>query len=174
MAHSDDIVNALRAREVLTGEEKAVSQSAAADVVETRRTRGAAIGFTNGCFDLIHPGHVSLLRQARAACDFLIVGLNSDASVKRLKGESRPVQSEAARAAVLGALASVDLIVIFDEDTPLELIEALRPDILVKGADYTAEQVVGGDLVQSYGGRIVLADLSPGFSTTDTIARMGK
>lgn len=138
------------------------------------RDYGLAVGFTNGCFDLLHPGHVSLLRQARVACDRLIVGLNSDASVKRLKGESRPIQGEAARAAVLASLADVDALVVFDQDTPLELIEALRPDVLIKGADYAEDQVVGGQLVKSYGGKVVLAELSPGHSTTGTIKRIGK
>ena len=112
------------------------------------------------------------MSQARAACDRLVVGLNSDSSVRGLKGDSRPVQSEAARAAVLGALAAVDLVVIFTEDTPINLIETLRPDVLVKGADYTIETVVGAEIVQSYGGKIVLADLADGHSTTNTIERL--
>src|SRR5690606_24895861 len=107
-------------------------------------------------------------------CDRLVVGLNSDASVRRLKGEGRPVQGEAARALVLGSLASVDLVVIFGEDTPLELIRTLRPDVLVKGADYTKDKVVGAELVEGYGGRILLAELVPGQSTTATIARLAK
>jgi len=133
------------------------------------RDQGLSVGFTNGCFDLLHPGHVSLLRQARAGCDRLIVGLNSDASVRRLKGESRPVQNEAARAAVLASLADVDALVIFPQDTPEELIGALRPQLLVKGADYTEDEVVGAALVKSWGGRVMLADLAPGHSTSNTI-----
>jgi D-beta-D-heptose 7-phosphate kinase/D-beta-D-heptose 1-phosphate adenosyltransferase len=136
------------------------------------RDQGLAVGFTNGCFDLLHPGHVSLLRQARASCDRLIVGLNSDASVKRLKGSTRPVQTEQARAAVLASLADVDALVVFAEDTPEELIAVLRPQILVKGADYTEDQVVGGALVKSYGGKVVLAELAPGHSTSNTIKRL--
>ncbi|MCS6921966.1 MAG: D-glycero-beta-D-manno-heptose-7-phosphate kinase [Elioraea sp.] len=151
---------------------KVVSREAAAEQVERWRRKGWRIGFTNGCFDLLHPGHVHLLEQARAACDRLVVGLNSDASVRRLKGPGRPVQQEAARAAVLASLADVDLVTIFDEDTPIELIRLLRPDVLVKGADYTLEQVVGADLVRSWGGRVLLADLLPGNSTTATIARL--
>ncbi|MCW8837001.1 MAG: bifunctional heptose 7-phosphate kinase/heptose 1-phosphate adenyltransferase, partial [Rhodospirillales bacterium] len=116
--------------------------------------------------------HVSLLKQARGACDRLVVGLNSDASVKRLKGAERPIQNEAARATVLSSLASVDLVVIFGEDTPRELIAALTPDVLVKGADYTVDTVVGADIVQGYGGSILLADLEQGFSTTGTISRI--
>jgi D-beta-D-heptose 7-phosphate kinase/D-beta-D-heptose 1-phosphate adenosyltransferase len=137
------------------------------------RHRGLRVGFTNGCFDLLHPGHVSLLTQARDACDRLIVGLNSDDSVARLKGPTRPVQPEAARAAVLASLASVDLVVSFPEDTPMALLEAVRPDVLVKGADYRVEEVVGAELVQSYGGAVVLAELSPGHSTTATIRKIG-
>jgi len=136
------------------------------------RDQGLKVGFTNGCFDLLHPGHISLLSQARAACDRLVVGLNSDSSVRGLKGETRPVQSEAARAAVLGALVAVDLIVLFSDETPIQLIEALRPNVLVKGADYTIDTVVGADIVHGYGGRVVLADLVDGHSTTNTIERM--
>lgn len=137
------------------------------------RDHGLSVGFTNGCFDLLHPGHVSLLRQARAACDRLIVGLNSDASVRRLKGESRPIQGEGARAAVLSSLTDVDALVVFGQDTPLELIETLRPDVLIKGSDYAEDQVVGAQMVKSYGGKVVLAELSPGHSTTGTIKRIG-
>ena len=136
------------------------------------RRQGLKVGFTNGCFDLLHPGHVSLLNQAAATCDRLIVGLNSDASVKRLKGEDRPVQNEAARATVLASLATVDLCVLFNDDTPLALINHLRPDVLVKGADYSEDQVVGAPEVKSWGGRVVLAKLEDGFSTTATIARL--
>jgi len=151
---------------------KVVSREAAAEQVERWRRKGWRIGFTNGCFDLLHPGHVHLLEQARAACDRLVVGLNSDTSVRRLKGATRPVQPEAARAAVLASLADVDLVTIFDEDTPIDLIRLLRPDLLVKGADYSLEQVVGADLVRSWGGRVMLAELLPGNSTTATIARL--
>ena len=121
---------------------------------------------TNGCFDLIHPGHVKYLEDARALGDFLVVGLNSDASVARLKGPGRPLQDEAARAAVLLGLRSVDAVVRFDEDTPLELIRALRPDVLVKGGDYTPETVVGRADVEARGGRLVLIPFLPGHSTS--------
>jgi D-beta-D-heptose 7-phosphate kinase / D-beta-D-heptose 1-phosphate adenosyltransferase len=147
--------------------------SRAVERVEQWRHRGLKVGFTNGCFDLLHPGHVSLLAEARAACDRLVVGLNSDESVARLKGPTRPVNPEAARAAVLASLTSVDLVVIFFEDTPLAMIEAIHPDVLVKGADYRLEEVVGADLVKSYGGTIVLAELMPGHSTTATIKKIG-
>lgn len=151
---------------------KVVSLSEALALIAGWRRAGQTVGFTNGCFDLLHPGHVSLLAQARGACDRLIVGLNSDASVSRLKGPERPVQNEVARATVLASLASVDLVVLFTEDTPLELIRAIRPDVLVKGADYTIDTVVGADVVQSYGGRIMLAGLVPEQSTTRLVQRM--
>jgi len=128
--------------------------------------RGLRIGFTNGCFDLLHPGHIKLLSETRAKCDRLIVGLNSDASVRRLKGEGRPVQQTHARAEVLAALQAVDLVVIFDQDTPLELIRRVRPKILAKGGDYRREDVVGHALVEEDGGQVILIDLVPGFSTT--------
>ena len=136
------------------------------------RDLGLRIAFTNGCFDLLHPGHVALLNQARRSADRLVVGLNSDLSVRRLKGPGRPVQSEVARATVLASLKAVDAVVIFQEDTPLELITALEPDVLVKGADYTIETVVGADVVQQRGGKVLLADLVPAHSTTSTIERI--
>ena len=151
---------------------KVVTRPQAAEQVERWRQRGWRVGFTNGCFDLLHPGHIQLLEQARSQCDRLVVGLNSDASARRLKGANRPVQAEAARAAVLGGVTSVDLVCIFDEDTPDETLRALRPDLLVKGADYTIGTVVGADFVQSYGGRVLLADLLPGYSTTATVQRL--
>ena len=136
------------------------------------RSRGLSIGFTNGCFDLMHPGHISLIEQAKSECDKLIIGLNSDESVFRLKGEGRPVQNSVARGLVLASLSSVDAVIVFDDDTPIDLIKLMRPDVLVKGADYLMEDVVGGEFVSSYGGRIVLADLIDGYSTTETIARL--
>ena len=136
------------------------------------RNQGLKIAFTNGCFDLLHPGHVSLLEQSRRCADRLVVGLNADLSIRRLKGPNRPVQSEVARATVLAALKSVDAVVIFSEDTPLLLIEALSPDVLVKGADYTLDNVVGADHVIKHGGRVVLAQLVAGHSTTETVKRV--
>jgi len=131
------------------------------------------VGIANGCFDLIHPGHISLIRQAAASCDRLIIALNTDASVRRLKGPTRPIQDETARAAVIGAIKGVAAVVLFDEETPLELIEALEPDVLVKGADYTIDRVVGADVVQKRGGRVVLAELTPGQSTSGIAAAAG-
>ena len=151
---------------------KIVDREEAAEQAERWRRRGWKVGFTNGCFDLLHPGHVHLLEQARLQCDQLVVGLNSDASVQRLKGANRPVQPEAARAAVLAGLGCVDLVCVFDEDTPETLIQALRPDALVKGANYTLEQVVGADLLRGWGGKVVLADLLSGHSTMTTPPRV--
>jgi D-beta-D-heptose 7-phosphate kinase/D-beta-D-heptose 1-phosphate adenosyltransferase len=128
------------------------------------------VGFTNGCFDLLHPGHVSLLREAASACDRLIVGINSDASVRRLKGSERPIQSELARSEVIGAIRGVAAVVIFDEDNPLELIRELGPDLLVKGADYALADVVGADFVTERGGRVLLTPIEQGHSTTNLIA----
>jgi D-beta-D-heptose 7-phosphate kinase/D-beta-D-heptose 1-phosphate adenosyltransferase len=173
VAFTDEIVAALHHGDLWTGEAKIAGIVAARGIIDDWRKKGAKIGFTNGCFDLLHPGHVSLLAQAKSHCDRLVVGLNSDASVSRLKGPTRPVQSEAARSTVLASLATVDLVVIFGEDTPLELITALRPDVLVKGADYTVDKVVGADLVQGWGGRVALANLVEGQSTTNTVKKIG-
>ena len=136
------------------------------------RAQGGTVVVAGGCFDLLHAGHVSLLESARRLGDCLIVAMNSDASVRRLKGASRPVQPEAARAAVLASVAAVDLVVIFEEDTPLALLDAIRPDVLVKGSDYTHDTVVGAKEVESWGGRVMLADIKPGHSTTATVMRL--
>jgi D-beta-D-heptose 7-phosphate kinase/D-beta-D-heptose 1-phosphate adenosyltransferase len=140
------------------------------------RKQGLRVGFTNGCFDILHPGHVKVLTAARGACDRLIVGLNSDASAKRLKGEGRPVQDERARAEVLAALEAVDLVVIFEQDTPIKLITQIKPSVLVKGGDYTREQVVGHEIVEACGGEVLLVDILQGHSTTSLVdrARGGK
>jgi D-beta-D-heptose 7-phosphate kinase/D-beta-D-heptose 1-phosphate adenosyltransferase len=127
--------------------------------------RGRVV-FTNGVFDLLHPGHIDVLSAARGRGDALVVGVNSDASVRRLKGPTRPVRSEGDRAYVLAALESVDAVVVFDEDTPLELVRALRPDVIVKGGDYTPESVVGAEDVRGWGGEVVIVPLTPGQSTT--------
>jgi D-beta-D-heptose 7-phosphate kinase / D-beta-D-heptose 1-phosphate adenosyltransferase len=135
------------------------------------RKQGLRVGFTNGCFDLLHPGHVKLLAGARAACDRLVVGLNGDASVARLKGAGRPVQPVQSRAEVLAALEAVDLVAVFDEDTPEKLIGHVKPTVLVKGSDYTREEVVGREIVESLGGEIVLIEIVPGHSTTSMVER---
>ncbi len=136
------------------------------------RRHGLRIGFTNGCFDLLHRGHIRLLAEARAACDRLVVGLNSDASTARLKGKGRPINPAEGRAEVLAALEAVDLVVVFEQDTPLELIKRVRPAALVKGADYKREEVVGREVVEAAGGDVILVDLVQGQSTTNIVRRM--
>ena len=153
-------------------EAKVVTPDQAAAAAARWRAEGLRVGFTNGCFDVLHRGHVAYLAQARGWCDRLVVGLNSDASVRALKGEGRPVNDLEGRALVLAHLSSVDLVAPFDAPTPLALIEAVRPDVLVKGADYTREGVVGGDLVEGWGGQVRLAELVDGHSTTATLARL--
>ena len=172
VARPSEIAAAIGDRDRMAADAKVATIDQARMSVAGWRRAGLRIGFTNGCFDLLHPGHVSLLEQAREACDKLVVGLNSDASVARLKGAGRPINGERERALMLASHAAVDAVVVFAEDTPMELIQALRPDVLVKGADYEIAEVVGGDLVQSYGGRVVLARLKPGYSTTNTISRL--
>lgn len=178
IVRSDEVLEALNSSEVQDrvdhglGHAMIVTCAQAVEQVERWRRKGLKVGFTNGCFDLVHPGHISLLRQARAQCDKLIVGLNSDSSVKKLKGPTRPVQDQNARSTVLGSLAAVDMIVIFEEETPIDLIKTISPDVLVKGADYTVSTVVGADHVIASGGRVFLANLEDGHSTTKTIARM--
>ena len=169
VVYASELTAALNGRD-LHAADKVVPRSHALDLVARWRRHGLKIGFTNGCFDLLHPGHVALLGQAKAACDRLVVGLNSDASTARLKGPRRPIQSESERAAVLASLAAVDLIVIFEEDTPIELIRDIRPQVLVKGADYRLDEVVGGEFVKNAGGEVLLARIVPGYSTTATIA----
>jgi len=138
------------------------------------RKAGKSIVFTNGCFDLLHYGHVSYLEEAKAKGDILVVALNSDASVKRLKGNTRPVVCQKFRAAVIAALGSVDFVVIFDEDTPYSVISSLQPDVLVKGGDWKAKDIVGSDLVLARGGKVMSIRYVPGFSTTNLIKKIAK
>jgi D-beta-D-heptose 7-phosphate kinase/D-beta-D-heptose 1-phosphate adenosyltransferase len=173
VVHASELEEAIVNRDALAGQ-KLLPLPVALDHVARWRRGGLKIGFTNGVFDLLHLGHVSLLKQAKSHCDRLVVGLNSDASVKRLKGPDRPVHSETVRGAVLSSLADVDMVVVFEADTPRELIAALKPDVLVKGADYRKEEVVGADIVEAEGGKVVLAELVPGHSTTATIKRMAR
>jgi D-beta-D-heptose 7-phosphate kinase/D-beta-D-heptose 1-phosphate adenosyltransferase len=135
------------------------------------RAQDLRIGFTNGVFDLLHPGHIKVLAQSRGACDRLVVGINSDASVKRLKGKDRPIQPDHARAEVLAGLEAVDLVVVFEQDTPLELIRKVKPTVLVKGGDYRPDQVVGREVVKAQGGEVIVVDLVPGFSTTRIVEK---
>ncbi|WP_062465988.1 D-glycero-beta-D-manno-heptose 1-phosphate adenylyltransferase [Demequina maris] len=141
-------------------------------VVATQRAQGRRIGFTNGCFDIVHPGHVHTLKYARAQCDFLVVGLNDDGSVQRLKGPSRPVNEDTHRAAVLAGLDSVDAVAVFDADTPIELIDSIRPDVLVKGGDYGDDQIVGADIVLKSGGEVLRAPFVAGLSSSNVIDRI--
>jgi D-beta-D-heptose 7-phosphate kinase/D-beta-D-heptose 1-phosphate adenosyltransferase len=143
-----------------------------ADMLAELRRQGRRIVFTNGCFDLLHPGHVYTLTQAKSLGEVLVVGINSDASVKRLKGARRPILSETERVLLLSALAMVDYVTIFNEDTPLELIRLLRPHVLVKGGDWGLETVVGREIVEAEGGKVVLIPYQAGFSTTDIIDRI--
>lgn len=168
----EDLIAALHDADLRATDAKIKTLEQAQAVIAGWRRRGQKIGFTNGTFDLIHPGHIASLAQARSTCDRLVVGLNSDESVRRYKGPDRPIQNETARSIVLASLATVDLVVIFGEDTPIRLIEGVRPDVLVKGADYTIETVVGAEFVQSYGGKVVLAKLVDGQSTTRTIQKI--
>jgi rfaE bifunctional protein nucleotidyltransferase chain/domain len=132
------------------------------------------VAFTNGVFDLLHPGHIDLLIAARGTADALVVGVNSDESVRRLKGPGRPVRSAAERAFVLAAVEWVDLVVVFSEDTPLELVKALKPDVIVKGGDYTEATIVGATEVKSWGGRVVVVPLTAGQSTTAIIRKLSE
>jgi D-glycero-beta-D-manno-heptose 1-phosphate adenylyltransferase len=141
-------------------------------LVSRLRAQGRTIVFTNGVFDLLHPGHLRYLAQARALGDALIVGVNSDRSVRAVKGEGRPVAPEHERVEILEALRSVDAVVVFDEDTPHQLIAALQPDVLVKGADWAADAVVGRDIVEERGGRVVRVPIEPGYSTTAIVAKI--
>jgi len=168
----EELIEAEITAHMAPAEAKIVTPGQMAVRVAAWREQGLKIGFTNGCFDILHKGHVAYLAQARAWCDRLIVGLNSDRSVRALKGEGRPVNDLESRALVLAGLSGVDLVAPFDEDTPVELIKAARPDVLIKGADYTEDQVVGGDLVKAWGGEVKLAPIVEGYSTTAAIARM--
>jgi D-beta-D-heptose 7-phosphate kinase / D-beta-D-heptose 1-phosphate adenosyltransferase len=167
-----ELLDALHLHDLVATDRKLATLDQARQQVAEWHRSGLKVGFANGCFDLIHPGHVRLLNEARAACDRLVVALNTDVSVKRLKGPTRPLQHETARATVIASMSPVNLVILFDEDTPLELIHALRPDVLVKGSDYTEDQVVGGETVKTWGGKVVLVALREGYSTTGTIQRM--
>jgi D-beta-D-heptose 7-phosphate kinase/D-beta-D-heptose 1-phosphate adenosyltransferase len=150
---------------------KIVTQAELQVLLNAARARGEAIVFTNGCFDVLHAGHVQYLYEARRAGDVLVVGLNSDASVRRAKGPGRPLVPATDRADVLAALEMVDLVTIFDEDTPLDLIKAVRPQVLVKGSDWALDEVVGRAEVEATGGRVVLVPVRAGVSTTEILAR---
>jgi rfaE bifunctional protein nucleotidyltransferase chain/domain len=152
--------------------DRRLSREAAAAFAQSQRDTGRKIVFTNGVFDLLHPGHVRYLRQARSLGDLLIVGVNADESVRRNKGAGRPITPEHERAELLAALACVDAVTIFGEDTPAEVIHAIQPDVLVKGADWPADQIVGRDTVEARGGRVVRITVEEGYSTTAMLERI--
>jgi len=151
---------------------RVMDRNSLAVLADTWRAGGLKVGFTNGCFDLLHPGHLSVLRHAASVCDRLIVGLNSDASVRRLKGDNRPINDAQTRATMLASLEMVDRVVVFDEDTPASLIEAIKPHVMVKGADYVADELPGADFMRQSGGEIVLAPLMKGLSTTNIVNKL--
>jgi D-beta-D-heptose 7-phosphate kinase/D-beta-D-heptose 1-phosphate adenosyltransferase len=167
-----ELIDAEVAQRLTAQESKIAPLDAVLACVGHWRALGLRIGFTNGCFDILHRGHVAYLAEARKSCDRLIVAVNTDASVRVLKGEGRPVNDLESRALVLAGLASVDLVTPFDAETPIALIQAIQPDVLLKGADYTVETVVGADVVQRYGGQVVLVPLVEGYSTTAAIKKM--
>lgn len=171
VVHYTDMTAALYAYRTAALQHKILPLSTACDTVTNWRRDGLRIGFTNGCFDIMHAGHISLLADAKKRCDKLIIGLNTDASVRALKGAGRPVNAEMDRAQILAALSMVDAVVLFNEDTPMKLLEALKPDVLMKGADYAKEEVVGWELVESYGGRVELIPLKEGYSTSGIIRK---
>jgi len=153
---------------------KLIDRSEALKRIAQWRALGKTVSFTNGCFDILHRGHIFSLSQAAQEADYLIVGLNSDSSTKRLKGKDRPVNDEQSRALLISSLLMVDAVVLFDEDTPLELIKTLLPDVLVKGGDYTVEQIAGSKEVITNGGRVVINPIVEGFSTTGLIEKISK
>jgi D-beta-D-heptose 7-phosphate kinase/D-beta-D-heptose 1-phosphate adenosyltransferase len=174
VAGRSEIIHEIRQNSAIGASDKVLELAEAVELARGWKETGLSVGFTNGCFDLLHPGHLKLLEAARSRCDRLLVGLNSDESIKRLKGASRPIQNETARALVLASLGCVDGVVIFAEDTPKELVIALRPDLLVKGGEYKAENVVGADLITTWGGKLLLVDMVDGWSTTATVSRLAR
>ena len=162
----------MRKADIIEG--KILSLADALRTVNQWRVTGKTIAFTNGIFDILHRGHIYSLSQAAREADYLIVGLNSDSSTKQLKGPTRPINDQQARAIVMASLLMVDMVVIFDEETPLGLIKAILPDVLVKGGDYTEEQIAGAKEVKANGGRVVINSIVDGFSTTNTIKKMSE
>ena len=172
VVHRTDLKTAVHKTHLTTGSDKILAREAAKAQVEAWQAKGLKVGFTNGCFDLVHAGHITSISSAKSYCDRLVLAINSDASVRKLKGEARPVHTEMDRAMLLAALQDVDMVVIFREDTPEVLLELLRPDVLMKGADYQKEQIVGWQFVESYGGWVVRIPLVEGYSSTNTISRI--
>lgn len=168
----NELENSLKAQHGIEHSQRIVNLTQAIDLVKKWRFQNQKIGFTNGCFDLLHLGHLHILQESSHLCDKLIVGLNSDSSIKSLKGKNRPVQSQETRANILAALKMVDAVIVFNEETPYHLIKTLQPDVLIKGADYTVDQVIGADLIQSRGGQVILVDRQEDHSTTKVISRI--
>ena len=153
---------------------KLVTLNNVSELMSDLKLRKLDVVFTNGCFDIIHPGHIHILEEAKSNGDVLIVGLNSNRSVKNLKGESRPINSESDRIKILCSIKHVDYVIVFDEDTPIELIELIKPNFLVKGGDYNKSEIVGADLVEKNGGSVIIIDLLGGYSTSSIIDRLEK
>jgi len=153
-------------------EKKIMSIEQAKAFMQACKTTGKTVAFTNGCFDILHPGHLFSLAESAKEADYLLVGLNSDASVKRLKGAERPIHNESSRASILANLVLVDVVVVFEEDTPLQLIQSLLPDVLVKGGDYTIDQIVGAKEVIANGGKVAINPIIEGFSTSSIIKKI--
>ena len=172
VAYSGDVAAALLGNQPRSGGDKVKTLEATLGQVREWRAQGSKIGLASGCFDLLHPGHLAIIRKAKSACGRLLIGINSDASTRRLKGAERPIQNEAARAEVIASLEAVDMVVIFAEDTPEALIGAIKPDVFVKGADYAVDDLPEAAIIKGYGGEILLAKLEDGYSTTATINSM--
>ncbi len=170
--HRTDLKTAIHTAHITTGRSKILSRAAAQEQVQAWKARGLGVGFTNGCFDIVHAGHIASLSHCKEQCDRLVIAINSDASVRRLKGDARPVNTEMDRALLLAAISVVDMVVIFREDTPEALLEELCPDVLMKGEDYELDQIVGRDFVESYGGKVVRIPLVDGYSTTNTVQKI--
>jgi len=153
---------------------KLVTLNNLSELMSDLKLRKLDVVFTNGCFDIIHPGHIHILEEAKSYGDVLIVGLNSNRSVKNLKGESRPINSESDRIKILCSIKHVDYVIVFDEETPIELIELIKPNFLVKGGDYNKSEIVGADLVEKNGGSVIIIDLLVGYSTSSIIDRLEK
>jgi D-beta-D-heptose 7-phosphate kinase/D-beta-D-heptose 1-phosphate adenosyltransferase len=167
-----EVLSTLSNGQINTATHSVLDEKTALHQISEWQTQGLSVGFTNGCFDILHNGHRSLLQQARDACDKLVVAINTDESVRKLKGEDRPVNNEMNRAILLSSLKMVDAVILFNDKTPLRLIQYLQPNVLIKGADYEENNIVGADFVKAHGGRIVRAKLTEGLSTTATITRM--
>lgn len=172
VAYINDIMEKLENREAQNDNIKILNIKSAVNRVKIWREQKLKIGFSNGCFDLLHPGHIATINAAKATCDKLIIGLNDDTSIKRLKGNQRPIQSQEIRAQILSSLTSVDAVVIFSEDTPIKILKNLKPDILIKGGDYKIKMLPEANTVKAYGGKIILTSILKGHSTTKTIAKL--